>query len=95
MAKVKKEALPRTRSGEVITDEMTEKWADEIETEREVRWARRRPVGRPSLNGDGISPKVSLRIPSDLHERLQTRANKERRTVSDIAREAFEKYLAD
>src|SRR6202012_4588850 len=94
MAKVKKEVLPRTRSGEVITDEMAEKWADEIESDREVRWAQRLPVGRPSLNGNGISPRVSFRIPGELYEAVQVRANRERRTVSDITREALEKYLA-
>jgi hypothetical protein len=94
MAKVKKEELPRTRSGQVITDELAEKWADEIESDQPVRWARRLPVGRPSLNGNGISPRVSFRIPAELHEELQVRANKERRTCSDITREALEKYLA-
>jgi hypothetical protein len=94
MAKVKKEKPFRTRSGELVTDELAEKWADEIESDREVHWARRRPVGRPSLDGDGISPRVSFRIPAELYEAVQVRANKERRTVSDITREALEKYLA-
>jgi hypothetical protein len=94
MATVKKEKVPRTPSGEVITDELAEKWADEIESEQPVRWARRLPVGRPSLNGNGISPKVSFRIPTALYEELQARANQERRTCSEITREALEKYLA-
>jgi Ribbon-helix-helix protein, copG family len=94
MAKVKKALPPRTRSGEAITDEVAEKWADEIESDRPIRWARRLPVGRPSLDGDGISPKVSFRVPSGLYDELQARANQERRTCSDITREALEKYLA-
>jgi hypothetical protein len=94
MAKVKKENQFVTRSGQVLTDEVAEKLADEIESDREVRWARRRPVGRPSLNGDGITLKVSFRIPTALYEELQERANQERRTVSDITREALEKFLA-
>lgn len=94
MAKVKKEKLPRTWSGKVITDEVADELADEIESDREVRWARRRPVGRPSLNGDGITPKVSFRIPGELYQRVQGRANAEHRTVSDITREALEFYLA-
>ncbi|HVW46480.1 MAG TPA: hypothetical protein VHA76_05465, partial [Solirubrobacterales bacterium] len=74
MAKVKKEEEEfRTRSGELITDEVAEKWADEIESDREVRWARRLPVGRPSLNGNGISPRVSFRIPAELYEEVQVR----------------------
>jgi hypothetical protein len=95
MAKVKKGGRVVTRSGQVLTDEIAEKLADDIESGREVRWARRRPVGRPSLNGDGITPRVSFRIPTGLFEALQERANKERRTVSDITREALEKMLAE
>jgi hypothetical protein len=94
MAKVKKEKQFVTRSGQVLTDKVAEKLADEIESDREVRWARRRPVGRPSLNGDGITPRVSFRIPSELYAAVQERANQERRTVSDITREALEKFLA-
>jgi hypothetical protein len=93
MAKVKKEELFRTRSGAVITDAVAEKLADDIESDREVRWARRLPVGRPSLDGNGISPRVSFRVPADLYEALQVRANQERRTVSDITREALERHL--
>jgi hypothetical protein len=95
MATVKKEKRVMTRSGRMLTDEIAEKLADEVESDREVRWARRRPVGRPSLNGDGITPKVSFRIPTVLYEELQARANKDCRTVSDLTREALEKFLAE
>jgi hypothetical protein len=94
MAKVKKEKLPRTWSGKAITDEVADQLADEIESDREVRWARRIPVGRPSLDGNGVSPRVSFRIPDGLHKSVQARANEEHRTVSDITREALESYLA-
>jgi hypothetical protein len=93
MAKVKKPKLPRTWSGKVLTDEVAEKLADEIESDREVRWERRRPVGHPSLDGDGVSPRVSLRIPAELHAAVQARANEDRRTVSDITGEALERFL--
>jgi hypothetical protein len=95
MATMKKEKRVMTRSGRMLTDGIAEKLADDIESDREVRWARRRPVGRPSLNGDGITPKVSFRIPTALYEELQARANKDRRTVSDLTREALEKFLAE
>ena len=94
MAEVKKGDRVMTRSGRILTEENAEKLADEIESDREIRWARRRPVGRPSLNGDGITPRVSFRIPSELYEAVQQRANQERRTVSEITREALEKLLA-
>jgi hypothetical protein len=95
MAKVNKTGRVATRSGRMLTDEMAEKLADDLETDREVRWARRRPVGSPSLNGDGITPRVSFRVPSELYAAVQKRANKDRRTVSDIIREALERYLAE
>ena len=94
MAKVKKGDRVMTRSGRMLTEEIAEKLADEIESDREISWARRRPVGRPSLNGDGITPRVSFRIPTELYAAVQERANQERRTVSDITREALEKFLA-
>jgi Ribbon-helix-helix protein, copG family len=93
MANVRKEKSWITPSGEEITEEMAEKIADEVESEDEVVWARRRFVGRPSLDGNGVSPRVSFRIPTELYEAVQVRANKERRTVSDITREALEKFL--
>jgi hypothetical protein len=95
MARVKKEKLPRTWAGKVITDEVAEELADEIESDREVRWARRRPVGKSSLDGDGFTPKVSFRMPAGLCEELQLRANKERRTVSELTCEALAKFLTD
>jgi hypothetical protein len=94
MAKVNKTGRVATRSGRMLTDEMAEKLADELETDREVRWARRRPAGRPTPHGDGVTPKVSFRIPTVLVAELRVRANKERRTVSDITREALERFLA-
>ncbi len=95
MAKVKAKKPPRTWSGKVLTDEVADQLADEIESDREVKWARRRPVGRPSLEGNGVSPRVSFRIPAELNAALQARANAERRTASDITREALERYLKD
>lgn len=93
MAKMKKPRLPRTWSGKVLTDEIAERLADELESGDEVRWARRRPVGRPTAEGDGVPPRVSFRLPTDLYRAVQVRANKERCTVSDVTREALEKLM--
>jgi hypothetical protein len=94
MAKVKAKEF-RTKSGLVITDEVAERLADEIESDEEFEWARKRPVGRPSLDGSGTSPRVSFRVPQDLYDSAAERAISEERTVSAVAREALEKYLAD
>jgi len=55
----------------------------------------RRPVaGRPSLTAAGtVSPLVSFRVSSGLREAALRRAAAEGRTVSDVARDALERYL--
>ncbi|WP_283134054.1 hypothetical protein [Rhizohabitans arisaemae] len=50
--------------------------------------------GRPSLTGEGShSPRVSFRVPEELRERAKSRAEQEGKTVSALAREAFEWFL--
>jgi hypothetical protein len=93
MAKVRDD-LPRTKSGIVIADEVADRMADEIESDAPVVWIRKRPVGRPSLDGNGASPRLSFRIPRELYDAAAERAIEEERTVSALAREALEKFLA-
>jgi hypothetical protein len=51
--------------------------------------------GRPSLTAPGEhSPQLRLSVPADLHHRLKTRAATEHRSMSRVAREALERYLA-
>jgi predicted HicB family RNase H-like nuclease len=90
-----KEKVFRTASGEVLTEEDIEKIADEIESDEPVVFTAVRPVGRPPLDGNGASPRLSFRIPQGLYDAAAERAIKEERTVSALAREALEKYLAD
>jgi hypothetical protein len=85
---------PRTKSGRVITDEVADELADEIESEETFVLLRKRPVGRPSLDGNGSSPRVSFRVSKTLYDAAAERAIEEERTVSALAREAMEKYLA-
>ncbi|MFG2071736.1 ribbon-helix-helix protein, CopG family [Nonomuraea maritima] len=50
--------------------------------------------GRPSLTGEGAhSPRVSFRVPEELRERAKARAEREGKSVSALAREAFEQFL--
>jgi hypothetical protein len=93
MAKVKSKEF-RTKSGLVVTDEVAERLADEIETDEEYEWTRKRPVGRPSLDGSGTSPRVEFRVPKQLYVAAAERAIEEERTVSAVAREALAVYLA-
>ncbi len=49
--------------------------------------------GRPSLGGQGRSPQVTFRAPPALRARAEERAARDGKTVSQLAREAFEMYL--
>ena len=93
MAKVGDD-LPRTKSGGAIGDEVAERLADEIESDAPVVFIRKRPVGRPSLDGNGTSPRVTFRVPREMYDAAAERAIAEERTVSAVAREALERYLA-
>ncbi len=50
--------------------------------------------GRPSLGAKGPSPRVAFRVPPELRTKVEERAAREGKRVSEIAREALEKYLA-
>jgi CopG-like RHH_1 or ribbon-helix-helix domain, RHH_5 len=51
--------------------------------------------GRPSLTAPGErSPQLRLSVPEQLREGLRARADAEHRSVSELAREAIERYLA-
>lgn len=51
--------------------------------------------GRPSLTGPGRrSPQLRLSVPAELRQQLEARAEREHTTVSNVAREALERYLA-
>lgn len=102
MGKVKKqgkkaeddEILGVTRSGMVITEKVAEEMAEEFEKNPpDLSQWQRRYVGRPSLGPGGHSPRVSFRVPPDLYEAAWARADKEGRSLSDLAREAFNRYM--
>ena len=83
---------PRSKSGIPITDELAELLADEAEAGYELTPAKR--VGRKSLAGaDGTSPRVNFRMTAELQARAQARAEREGKTISQIAREALEEFV--
>jgi hypothetical protein len=83
-----------TRSGLVITEKVAEEMAEDIEKNPpDPSTLRRRYVGRPSLGPNGLSPRVSFRVSPELHKAAWARADKEGRSLSDLAREAFTKYM--
>lgn len=83
---------PRSTSGIPITDELAEQLADEAEAGYDLKPAKQ--VGRKSLSGvGGSSPRVNFRMTAELQARAHARAEREGKTVSEIAREALEQYV--
>ena len=81
------EEVVRDRDGRRITEERAEEIA--AETLDEVR------RGRPSLSAPGThSPHVSFRVPEQLHREAAAAAEARGVSVSALAREALERYLA-
>ncbi|HEU5063875.1 MAG TPA: hypothetical protein VFT79_12110 [Solirubrobacterales bacterium] len=92
--KAEEEILGVTRSGMVLTEEIAEQMAEEFERDGlDPSKVERRYVGRPSLGAAGQSPRVSFRVSPELHKAAWKRADKEGRSLSDLAREAFTKYM--
>jgi hypothetical protein len=85
----------RLASGKILTEEDAERIADEVESDKPVVFTGIRLVGRPSLGGDGASPRLSFRVPREVYDAAAERAIREERTVSAVARDALEKYLAE
>ncbi len=51
--------------------------------------------GRPSLSGQPArSPQVTFRLPPELRAKAEARAKREGKRVSEVAREALERFLA-
>jgi hypothetical protein len=81
-----------SKSGTPITEELAEQLAKEAEAGYDL--SRARPVGRKSLSGgSGRSPRLNIRTTVDLYEKALAKAKREGKTVSQLAREALEKYV--
>ncbi|MCW2747537.1 MAG: hypothetical protein JWP10_679 [Nocardioidaceae bacterium] len=51
--------------------------------------------GRPSLTGgDKHSPQIAVRVPVETRDRLAARAEREGKTLSQLAREALESFAS-
>ena len=90
-----KKAPVRTPSGVEVTPEVSDALAEEAEQGYDLSKVKRRRMGRPSLGAAGPSPRVSFRAGPELYRAAQARARREGRTMSDLAREAFAKYIVD
>lgn len=82
-----------TKSGHTLSDVDIERLADRLDEGIDLSsWQPRR--GRPSLgvNARQHSPRIAVRIPDALNDRVRTRAAREGRSVSDVVRELLEGY---
>jgi predicted HicB family RNase H-like nuclease len=71
----------RLPDGARLTQEVADAIVEEV----------RRKAGRPSLTGQAaISPRVSFRLTPDIRDRAATIAEREGKTISQLAREALE-----
>jgi hypothetical protein len=88
-------ARVKTKSGQPLTKERVEELAREAEQGYDLSKAKREriPRGRPSLD-KGVSPRISYRVAHRLYSQAKKRAKAEGRTVSEIAREALERYVS-
>jgi hypothetical protein len=82
----------RTKGGRLLTAEDIDALSAEAETGYDLSQGTRQYVGRPSLDA-GVSPRVSFRMAQGLYDAARARAEREGRSVSEIAREAMERYL--
>ncbi len=83
----------RTRSGTKLSKNVVDALAEEAERGYDLTRARRVRMGRPALGDGGESPRVQVRVDSDLAKALRARARKEHRSVSEIARTALREYI--
>ncbi len=85
----------KTKRGAKRTKQDIERLADDAERGFDLSRATRERVrpGRPSL-AEGESPRISYRVAPSLFAAAQQKAKDEGRTLSEIAREALQRYLA-
>ncbi len=83
-----------TKSGRRLTEADLDRLADKAERGFDLStWAPRpgrRPL-EPAPAGDH-SPRIAVRVPARLHERVTARAEAEGRSVSDVVRGLLENY---
>jgi hypothetical protein len=95
-----KESLPVSHSGVEVTEGLAATVAEEFERDDSPLDEQAITIvhagrGRPSLSGSRRhSPQVTFRVPDRLRARADEVAAREGKTVSQLAREALERYLA-
>jgi hypothetical protein len=85
----------KSNRGTKLSKAVVDNLASEAEAGYDLSKAKRQRVGpgRPSL-AEGESPRISYRVAPALFDRAKKRAKAEGRTVSEVAREALQRYVA-
>ncbi|HTR75451.1 MAG TPA: YlcI/YnfO family protein [Solirubrobacterales bacterium] len=79
----------------MVTREVEERWSRECEEGFDIStWTPVR-VGRPPLDGERVSQRISIRVPPDLFDAAREKAERERRSISNLTREALQRYVAE
>ncbi len=79
-----------TKGGAKITQRIVSELA--VEAERGYDRSRGRRRGRPSLDL-GVSPRVTFRVTGELQARARQRAQREGKSLSELARDALAEYV--
>jgi predicted HicB family RNase H-like nuclease len=90
-----KEGYLVMKSGTVVTPEVEERWSKECEEGFDLSKFTAVRVGRPPLDGERVSERITIRVPPDLFDAAQEKAAKERRSISNLTREALQRYVAE
>jgi hypothetical protein len=84
----------RTRAGTPLTGRYEDQLAAEAEEGFEPGELARRRAGRPSLSGgSGHSSRLGLRVDDDTYRSIRQLAERQHRKVSEVVREAINRYL--
>lgn len=88
-------ASVKTKSGRRLTQADVRNLSQEAERGYDLSKAKRERVtpGRPSLD-KGVSPRISYRVARSLYAKAKAKAKAQGRTVSEVAREALERYVS-
>jgi hypothetical protein len=92
MTMADKKKTYRTKTGKVLTDADVETLASEVERDYDVETLKARRRGRPSM-GSAAADVVPVRLDPELKEAVETRAEREQTTTSEIIREAIRRFL--
>jgi hypothetical protein len=83
-----------TKAGTRLDADYEQRLADEAEIGFDPSTLTRRHAGRPSLSGRaGHSKRVDLRVDDETYGAIQRIAERDNRRVSDVVRDAINRYL--